>query len=107
MSDIIRVQSIKDGIRTEAIEFTGGRDNYEEIAKWSDDRIAIKGTMISIEDREVEIVMAEQYLRFPIGTIFVELGGMFVPMSKAVFEKRFAIIKKYPVSKNPLSEVHG
>ena len=93
MSDLIKVQSM-DGsaIRTEAIEFTGYDENYKEIEKWSDGRLAVKGIKISPLRREIEIVMVEQYLRFPVGTYFVKLGGMIIPMSKGVFEKRFALV---------------
>lgn len=96
MSELIKVQNIYGHpLRTTAIEFTGSDDNIEEIEKWSDQRLAVKGIKLWPIDREVEVVMAEQYLRFPVGTFFVEYGGLFIPMSKTIFEKRFVIVKTF------------
>jgi len=80
----------KKPVVIEAIQFTGETHNYQKIHDWSLDAVYIRGTMLSPEQREMEMNTLEGTMRAKVGDYIIKgIKGEFYPCKPDIFEMTY------------------
>lgn len=79
----------------EALKFTGTKDNYKKIEKWSAGKVYIRGTLLSPNEREMEINTLEGCMRAQAGDWIIKgISGEFYPCKPDIFEQTYERVEE-------------
>lgn len=77
----------------EAVLFTGEKENYELIQRWSKDKVYIRGTALMQEERVMEMWSIDREVRVRVGNYIIKDSyGNFFARTPAALKAEFQII---------------